>query len=557
MTSQRHILIVDDIEFNRIYLKDILESRGFIITESEDGQDALEKIQHLDTNFDLVITDIMMPIISGIDLVKQLREDGNDIPVIAITAGQNRDTVIQLLKLGCDDYFEKPFVPSTLLKSVEFVLNKSELKKAQKQLIQLNNEIETQFLLSEKILETSVRNDIIPENITYFLKPWRKVSGDIMLCSELKNDRQVILFADLSGHGLSAAISAIPLIYLFNQERRTIFNLIHTLNSFFKNNMPVSIFLCLSIIEIDYKTGKVKIFHAAMPDGFIFNSNGIQHRFSSQSPPLGILSNEHLTITFQTFFLEPGDCILLFSDGLIEAVNKQNEPFGMLRLEDALNANKKSSMVIEDLKSMVELHMKDIPQQDDISAVCIEYKNQVKVCGNAVEFCQPMPIPWKISGIFDSSVIKFKDIPPYQELVEDYIESHPILKTHKVKINLILAELYNNALDYGLLRLDCNLKKEISQYPLFFIERENRLSQLKEGHIRIDLVIEIYKDIGKLTIRIEDTGHGFDYQNFLNQPIKIDGFSQRGLYLVKSICHSLNFNETGNVVEAIYMWKEE
>ena len=118
------ILIVEDEPSMRLGLKDNLEFESYEVDIAEDGQLALDKING--TAYDLILLDVMLPKISGFDVCKKMRKDGNSTPVILLTAkGEEIDKVLGL-ELGADDYITKPFSLRELLARIKAVLRRSE-----------------------------------------------------------------------------------------------------------------------------------------------------------------------------------------------------------------------------------------------------------------------------------------------------------------------------------------------------------------------------------------------------------------------------------------------
>ena len=117
MTGQAYsILVVDDNEMNRDLLTRRLERQGYQVTTAADGQQALDVLSHKD--FNLVLLDIMLPVINGYQVLEQMKADqkSSHIPVIITTALDEADGKAKCIELGADDYLTKPFNP-VILKS--------------------------------------------------------------------------------------------------------------------------------------------------------------------------------------------------------------------------------------------------------------------------------------------------------------------------------------------------------------------------------------------------------------------------------------------------------
>ena len=112
MSDETHLLIVDDDDRIRDLLKQYLTRAGHSVTTAADAAAARKLFQTF--SFDLAIFDIMMPGEDGLSLLKTLRDDGNQTPVILLTARGQSDDRIEGLRLGADDYLPKPFEPEEL-----------------------------------------------------------------------------------------------------------------------------------------------------------------------------------------------------------------------------------------------------------------------------------------------------------------------------------------------------------------------------------------------------------------------------------------------------------
>lgn len=112
MSQKAKILIVDDEPLIRDALAFKLTKDGFDVDTAEDGEKAIQKIEAQE--YQVIISDIMMPFISGFELVKILKERGTDAPVLMLTSLNSDTAVLKAFDLGADDFMTKPFSPNEL-----------------------------------------------------------------------------------------------------------------------------------------------------------------------------------------------------------------------------------------------------------------------------------------------------------------------------------------------------------------------------------------------------------------------------------------------------------
>ena len=117
----KNILIVDDEPDIREILRYNLEKEGFSITEAVDGNDALDK---LSKDLDLAILDIMMPGKDGYDVCRKIREQGNTLPIVFLTAMDREFDELKGLEVGADDYVRKPFSPKMLIARINVIFRR-------------------------------------------------------------------------------------------------------------------------------------------------------------------------------------------------------------------------------------------------------------------------------------------------------------------------------------------------------------------------------------------------------------------------------------------------
>lgn len=122
MKHEYRVLIVDDEQEMRELIRLYLEKEGYLCQEAEDGEAALELLQK--ESFDLILLDIMMPKLDGVSLCQEVRVK-SDIPIIFLTARGAEEDKVKGLKIGADDYIEKPFSPNELMARIDALLRRT------------------------------------------------------------------------------------------------------------------------------------------------------------------------------------------------------------------------------------------------------------------------------------------------------------------------------------------------------------------------------------------------------------------------------------------------
>jgi len=119
------ILIVDDSEGTRTLCSKILEKEGYRVTQAENGEQALKRIK--ENSYDLIVTDLMMPVMDGMELLEHIKAFHPDLPVIIMTAYASVATAVEAIKKGAYDYVPKPFNPGELQITIEKALERRKL----------------------------------------------------------------------------------------------------------------------------------------------------------------------------------------------------------------------------------------------------------------------------------------------------------------------------------------------------------------------------------------------------------------------------------------------
>jgi len=563
----RRALIVDDDAVNRMILEGMLVESGFEVYSAEDGQEAIQ--MYIDHDPCVILMDIVMPVLDGYEATIEIKALAGDrfVPIIFLTSITNEDELANCVKVGGDDFLTKPYSQIILMAKIEALTRLSELYRTiqiQRDEIDVHNE----HMLCEQKVAKKIFSNVVHEGcldmpiIQYMLSPLSIFNGDILLAARTPSGGVNILLGDATGHGLPAAIGAVPvsdLFYALTENGATIDEIVLELNSKLKTILPPEFFFCACILNISNDYRLLSLWHGGLPEVLIYSAEEkkLSHIVKSTNFPLGVVDNKTLKTDVHIFDLGKGDRIYLYSDGITEARNMANEEFSYERLLKCFEKGLSADEMFEHVLSAVKVFRGEREQSDDLTLLEInaDADKALHLPGSqSMPVTLPYPKDWQMS----LSLTK-----------QDFIETNPVsiltkfatqvdgLMLHRENIFVILSEMYNNALDHGVLNLDSKLKAEKDGFTKFLMLRDQRLRDLDEGFISISLEHTAKPQGGELRMQVEDSGEGFDYANFTEDLDVNFDFSGRGYPLLISLCKEFKYLGSGNCSMAIYEWHKK
>ncbi|MDE3271190.1 ATP-binding SpoIIE family protein phosphatase [Pseudoalteromonas sp. G4] len=541
------ILVVDDQELNRNLLRFMLEQEQHQVALAVDGEEALTVFDEFAP--DLVLLDVVMPKMDGFEVAPLLKAKSAEVylPIIFITALDDKSSLEKCLQVGGDDFLNKPFDKVILSAKIKAHARTRELsKKTYKQnrelaYYQLHTEREHELV--EHIFDNALENRfLLPELIEFNLSPASMFNGDLFLMAPSCTGGVYVLMGDFTGHGLAAAMGALPaskIFYSMTQKGLSVGDIAAELNHTLYDLLPGNMFCAATILELNSSGRSFSAWLGGLPDGFLLSKDGkIKQKLTSRHMALGILDEyefERDTVYVET---DLNDKIILYTDGVIEAENNRGEFFGEERLLRKVSAPSFTELgsIVESVKRFTGKQ----DQQDDLSLALIK--------------CLPSPIKPKLSDEYMSTPLnvsmaldaeRLKSTDPVLDVVE-MICAIKGCSDHRSNLFLLISETFNNALEHGVLGLESSLKDSDDGFCQYYELRAERLADLTDGEIKLD--ISYTPDTPKISFTIADSGSGF---------IKTDAhddsnFHGRGLSLIKEIAESVNLNECGNKITVTY-----
>lgn len=558
-------LIVDDDAVNRMILEGMLRDGGYDVVTAEDGQRAIEK--YIDHEPDVVLMDIVMPVMDGYQATMYIKRIAGDrfVPIIFLTAVTAEDELAKCVKVGGDDFLTKPYSRVILMAKVEALTRMSRLYstvKTQRDAIDVHH---AQMLREQKVAK-KIFSRVVHEGcldipiIKYLLSPLSVFNGDLLLAARTPSGGLNVLLGDATGHGLPAAIGAVPLSDLFYELTDTgaaVDEIVLAINSKLKNILPPEFFVCACVLNLSSDFRLLTMWHGGLPEVLIYSARqkALSHRVRSTNFPLGVVDNKRLNTDLRVFDLEAGDRIYLYSDGITEARNDDNVEFGQQNLMSCFEQNIPANSLFDTILNKVKEFRGDQEQSDDLTL--LEINADASLVGKLQKSDSgteslPYPPNWGISMTLSHE--DFQNSNPVSILTR-FATQVDELMAHRENIFVLLSELYNNALDHGVLELDSAMKAEPDGFLRYLQLRQERLNNLKDGEITITLENRLENGTGQLFIYVNDSGHGFNHHGGIINIKDNSGFSGRGLSLVRSLAKEFQFTGNGNQAIAIYEWR--
>ena len=269
--------------------------------------------------------------------------------------------------------------------------------------------------------------------------------------------------------------------------------------------------------------------------------------------PLGILGAQAFDDRTDVYPMAVDDRVFLLSDGVIDTCDANDQLFGVERLQQVFAANREPDRLFED----IEQALRDFRGQarDDVSMVEVSLLESAQAHGAAPVYSdsgQSCPLDWSASFEFRGATLRRFNPMPF--LLQLLLEVHG-LRAQSGALYSVLAELYSNALEHGVLGLDSSLKRDATGFARYYEMRAARLEALQDGFVRVHLQVKPQSEGGRLVIRVEDSGEGFDVARVMERPVDNVRLSGRGISLVRQLGRNASWSDQGRSASVEFFWE--
>ena len=365
------ILVVDDQEANVLVLERMLRGAGYAAVTSTRNPREVQEL-YLKNRYDLILLDILMPGMDGFQVMESLKEieTGGYLPILVLTA--QPDHKLRALKSGARDFVSKPFDLAEVLMRVHNMLEVRLLN------VQEHKRSEQELVLAQRTQE-SLLPRVIPQfenfRIHAFSHPTRYVGGDFYDFQQLSSGEWMGVLADVSGKGMPAALLSSMVLGALTMEFRARTPPEETLDRLNQLLLDKSLsfqFVTLFLFRMTSQ-GAGQFISAGHNPAYLFRAaTGQIEDLAASGAILGFFH----TVSYDDgpLQLSSGDVLVVYSDGLTDAANGEEEMFGEERLLEIIRQQAPAggaALKETILKAITEFTM-GMPQTDDITFLVVE-----------------------------------------------------------------------------------------------------------------------------------------------------------------------------------------
>lgn len=564
MRTRMTVLVVDDEENAREMLRQMLAYMGHAALLAANGAEAVRLFQSAAP--DLILMDVMMPGLDGMAATAAIRalEQERWVPLILLSALTQNGNLQRGLDAGADDYIVKPVNMAELqakIRAIERVVSlQARLAGQRAQLERHFRQHEEEDRIGSHLMQslTSMAG-LRDDTLRYWSRPMARFSGDLVAAARTPGQVLHVMVADAVGHGLPAALNVLPLadtFYSMTAEGFSLARIVEELNRKLASLLPVDRFVTATLVSIDGYKKEIQLWNGGNPTPLFVTAAGrVSELGALRHLPLGLLKTAADYRPEVLVCAEPGQ-LALFTDGLCEVQDAAGHYWGSAGIAAALAGP--AAGRYEAVLAGFQAQLGERALADDTSFMLVDLPAQAappsftpaSVAPATPSGAAAAACGWRVAFRFSARELRTLDTIPFLSSVVEKMEAST---RHRRQVFVILSELFNNAVEHGLLLLDSAMKADADGFARYMRERNARLAALEHGSVEVLLERTALDGAPAMLISLKDSGPGFDHGAIdpaaTSLPLHAYG---RGILLVHSLCHSLHYRGNGNEVLCYY-----
>jgi phosphoserine phosphatase RsbU/P len=372
-SPRARVLVADDQPHVLDALQILLKSHGYRTEAVTQPARVLQALASRE--FDVVLMDLNYTRDTtaggeGLDLVTQIRAIDQNLPVVVMTAWSSVDLAVEAMRRGASDFVQKPWQNLQLLEKLETQIERGQsLRRVQRQRA---DELQDAREIQKNLLPRHIPQ-IKDYEIAGMTQPVRHVGGDYYNVVRISETQTVLCIGDVAGKGMPAALlmsslqaALKPLMW----DARAPRELCRRLNRILCEIAPVGKFVSFFYAVLDSKDNRLTYCNAGHNPPTLVRADGTASELNAAGAVLGQFPD--WVYEQSELQLRPGDTLLMFTDGMVEASNQDDEPFGEARMVGmALENRNASASALEKLLTLAAAKHCGGRFQDDASMIVL------------------------------------------------------------------------------------------------------------------------------------------------------------------------------------------
>ncbi|OZB11746.1 MAG: fused response regulator/phosphatase, partial [Marinobacter sp. 34-60-7] len=552
------VLIAEDSDSDRLILGALLRKLGHEVVEAKDGTEAVALFTTAEP--EIVLLDALMPRMDGMEAARQIKVLAGErlVPLIFLTSLSDAADLARCLQAGGDDFLIKPY-NRVILEAKINAFNRMRmmhqaLSDQRDQIRRQNEQLLTEQKIARRVFDNVAHTGCLDApNIRFHASPLSVFNGDVLFAAQRPGGGTLIFLGDFTGHGLPAAIGAMPVAEIFYGMAAKGFgaaDILREINRKLKRILPVGMFCCGAMVEADFKHRAIRAWNGGLPDGWVVRANGERVAIPSRHLPLGVLDPDRFTASMTLLDASPGDRLLVMTDGLPESTNADGDLFG----EDGVRCVLADLRPDQDPFDVLLARIRGFtgrPETTDDLTLCslkvLDAQQPSGLLGKVTDSALSGPVQWRCEyEIREQTLADFNPLPLLLHICMEV----PGLRQKSGEVYTLLAELYSNALEHGVLDLSSDWKRSARGFSRYYEERKRRLGETDGHFIRFSISHEPREAGGQLRIVCEDSGQGFDFRQRSDTvkagpPVAGGRYAGRGLDILRRMTQQLIVHGVG------------
>lgn len=372
-----HILCIDDSKLSRAFIEKTLTPVNILVDTAKNGLEGLKKIST--GGYDLILVDIVMPEMDGFEFLKKFRsiKTKEFTPVIFMTGLDDLNNKIKGLNIGADDYLIKPMNENELVARVISLLR---LKDANSELYQKNEIIKRELEAAKRIQEYIIPSDfsyIEYPRISGVYHPIDDIGGDFFDCIKIDENRTAFVIADVTGHGIPAALimtMSKMLFSIYADKFTGTAELISEVNKHLRGTLLDTQYVTAFYLVYDKRNNRLTYTNAGHTRALFYQK--LKERvIALDTFGLFLGISDKVEYEEKQITVNKGDRLFIYTDGLTELKNPEGEEFGEKRTGRFIMEKRelKEKEFCDLLLQKISSFDKNNQQNDDLAFLNIEF----------------------------------------------------------------------------------------------------------------------------------------------------------------------------------------